>query len=219
MKIDIFYCHYPQILLSNNWARLIQQIPEFLHAPILRYVNWSDRQNSLLSRLLLKQALIQNGFSPDLLMQYPTKPHQRPQLSPLFDINLSHSQHAAICAISLSGKIGIDIEYHRALEVESFQRIFTAQQWHSLQQKKTNNLPLFYQFWTLKESVAKADGRGLGIDLARIEENPAGQVEIDRHIWFVQSLALKLPYYSCYLASDHQAEIVIKEYSITDFLS
>jgi 4'-phosphopantetheinyl transferase len=223
MKINVLYCHYPYLLAETDWLKLMQKIPDFLHAPILRYINWSDRQNALFSRLLLKHALIQNGFSIELLKKYPIKPHQRPELSPLFDINLSHSKHAAICAISSLTRIGIDLEYHRFLDINSFQRIFSPKQWQALQDYQQHHDPqqalhLFYQFWTLKESVAKADGRGLGIDLSAIEEHSKGQVNLNHCDWWVQALDLNLPNYSCYLASEKMAIVEIKELTLNDFL-
>ena len=79
-----------------------------------------------------------------------------------FYFNLSHSANWIVWAFSISGKVGIDLEYVRKnVEYEKIaERYF-----HLCERKKLNqsNDPkkLFFDIWAAKESLVKASGEGV----------------------------------------------------------
>jgi len=87
--------------------------------------------------------------------------------------NVAHSRSTVLIALNLTGPVGIDIEYHdRKTEVEEVAR-------HSLTGKETGEMlaiddalarsKFFFEHWTRKEAVVKADGRGLSLPLTSFE--------------------------------------------------
>ena len=85
--------------------------------------------------------------------------------------NLSHTKGQLVASVTLDTEIGVDIEFHnpRTDWKEISQSYFTAQEndWLlSLPEKQ--GFTAFYDIWTMKEAVMKADGRGLGLAIEEI---------------------------------------------------
>ena len=83
-----------------------------------------------------------------------------------FDVSLTHCNgYAAAAAVASGGRIGIDAEpFARGIEPELIEAIAAP----------TERAAIGYPaaLWTLKEALAKAEGSGLALDLARIETDP-----------------------------------------------
>jgi 4'-phosphopantetheinyl transferase len=59
-----------------------------------------------------------------------------------------------------NGRIGIDIELIQYIDINYYRHFISNSEWNSI----TNDdafIRRFYHYWTIKESVMKADGRGL----------------------------------------------------------
>ncbi len=85
-------------------------------------------------------------------------------LSPtaLLDFNISHSGNRVVCILSTQGRVGIDLEETGDIAIDDFQSQFTTAEWAAI---TGSSMPLqtFYHYWTAKESLIKADGKGLQI--------------------------------------------------------
>lgn len=78
--------------------------------------------------------------------------------------SLSHSGDYVACIIA-DKSCGIDIERHSDRDYEKIaRRICTDSELEHVKTKEE-----FYQVWTLKESVMKAEGLGLALDMKKIE--------------------------------------------------
>ncbi len=82
--------------------------------------------------------------------------------------NLSHSQHCMLLAVGRDKALGVDVEVIRPLaNLEHLARRCLAPSewdaWRSLPEGE--RLRAFFRFWTLKEALAKAHGRGLGLGI------------------------------------------------------
>lgn len=216
--ITVVYTHCPAPLSSNDFHALLRRLPPSQQARVQRYVRWQDQHTCLFSRLLVQYALRTIGETRDLLATWQLDAQGRPYVNAALDFNIAHSETCAMCALTQQGRVGLDIEYQRPLEWQGFQRIMSSAQWDSLH-ASTDALSLFYQWWTLKESVAKADGRGLSLGLAQIEEAPAGEVWLAQQRWFVQPLQLAIPSYQCYLASSEAFPVTLREITVAEQLA
>lgn len=87
--------------------------------------------------------------------------------------NVAHARSTILVALSLAGPVGIDVEYlDRDTDVLGVAR-------HSLTDRETAALlaiddlqgrsRAFFECWTRKEAVVKADGRGLSLPLTSFE--------------------------------------------------
>ena len=82
--------------------------------------------------------------------------------------NLSHSGDWVMCAISKDCELGCDVEKINHADLRVAERVFTRSE---LEWVKRDDCA-FYRIWTLKESVMKCDGRGLGMDGKRFSVTP-----------------------------------------------
>jgi len=82
--------------------------------------------------------------------------------------NLSHTEGMAILAVTVTGDIGVDIEYIRRdisiLDIAKYSFSRTEVE-HLLELTEEFQKTRFYDLWTLKESYIKACGMGLHIPL------------------------------------------------------
>ncbi|OCG21091.1 hypothetical protein A9G11_09145 [Gilliamella sp. wkB108] len=120
-----------------------------------------------------KQFLVCRSILASLLKQYcaiPTLPlmtigdNSRPCFVDrnLPDFNISHSNNSIAVAISLEGKVGVDIEVDR--ERKNYLNVaknFFAENEYQWMIKQTDTLAAFWQLWTLKESALKLYAKGV----------------------------------------------------------
>jgi 4'-phosphopantetheinyl transferase len=86
--------------------------------------------------------------------------------------NLSHSQGLALCAVTCSREVGIDIEYQRPeLADESVAERFFSTRENAVLRSLPPSLrrAAFYACWTRKEAYLKAVGGGLTLPLEQVE--------------------------------------------------
>ena len=94
--------------------------------------------------------------------------HGKPYLQgfPEIYFSISHCAGLAACAIGKE-KIGVDVEKVRAWKERVAKRVLTPSELCKLEESSDRN-EFFFRLWTLKESYAKMDGRGLGISFREI---------------------------------------------------
>ena len=86
--------------------------------------------------------------------------------------NISHSHELALCAITASRAIGVDIEYLRPLpDAEPLaQRFFSKAEHARIQALPADEqAQVFLRLWTGKEAYLKATGKGLSHPLNQVE--------------------------------------------------
>lgn len=98
-----------------------------------------------------------------------------------FDFNISHSGEMIAVVIG-TGKVGVDIEQHRNVDIALFNRQFSENEWQSIHQSK-QPYKRFFELWTIKEAAIKADGRGVSI-LSNTQTTNENQVLIENHQWY-----------------------------------
>lgn len=184
----------------------------------LRYLNETERARAFrfLSPIDQQQFIIAHGILRILLGHYlQTAPESigfsfNPQLKPalmpahVLQFNLTHSSNMAAFAFNTSGAIGIDIE-----KIQSEQKMDVAERYFSEQEVDAlKALPdheraaMFYRFWSKKEAIIKANGKGLGVPLASFSVSTTTdpeQVSVENDIWSLYSLNLH-PDYAAALA-------------------
>ena len=110
--------------------------------------------------------------SPDSI-RFKTNPYGKPRIlgkspsevAPLY-FNLSHSHGLALLALSLDTEVGVDVEEIRPIEPEVAENHFSASELSALGSLEGESwLCGFYQCWTQKEAILKAEGAGLNLPL------------------------------------------------------
>ena len=154
-------------------AHLILNAEESIRAE--RFLVLSAREEYVAGRSLLRRLLgAAVGKTPGSVV-LGSGSHGKPYLleGSGLEFNVSHSKGVILIAVSRAGAVGVDVEFvdpsmlagGELLEIADGallpQEAFQIQQASSEREK----LLTFYRFWTRKEAVAKADGRGIGVSL------------------------------------------------------
>ena len=218
MSLCLYSTAYPEQLDLVVYSRLVDRLPPKLQAQVLAYRRWQDSYGSLFGKLLLDTAMSAAGET-SALNRLAVTSYGRPYVKNAPDFNLSHSGHRVICALSTTGRVGIDLEVMVNMDFSDFMPQFTALEWTII---RTADKPLtaFYHHWTAKECLIKADGRGLQIALDSLDVNAALKdgIVVDGTFWHLYTLD-HFPGYACHLASDQPIDIPpIREISPGTFL-
>ena len=133
-------------------------------------------------RILLGNAL---GLNPSSL-KITAGVHGKPELQDLngdgISFNVAHASDTILIALAHSGPVGVDVEYFdRTTDImEVAQANFTESEINSLAEITDPQIRIatFYRYWTRKEAVLKADGRGL---IASLSSFDVSLQSLDRH--------------------------------------
>lgn len=208
--ITIYFKAFDRRLDNSEFHRLLSFLPETMRAKTLRFRKWEDAHAHLIGKLLLKKGLKDLGYNHDL-SQVKLSSYNRPYINSAIDFNISHAGNYVICAFSTIGRIGIDIEKVDIIDVNDFHSQWNEEEWNEIITSK-NIYTQFYTFWTIKEAVVKADGRGLSIPFENIKiKKGKGKVNCDGVCWEIKEVFINEDYI-CYLASKAQiSEIKIQK--------
>lgn len=164
------------------------------------YANFQSKAQHLVGRLLLRQLLTQFYQLTNSLKHLQYTKYGKPYLSQGPHFSIAHTQEYVICAISDHSSVGIDIEKSQPIVPSDFKAEMAPQYNQIIQSQKPASE--FLRYWTLKESVIKADGRGLQIDLASITfHNHQARIGNDSKVWHTQTI-YPFPDYTISIASE-----------------
>jgi 4'-phosphopantetheinyl transferase len=196
--IHIFYTYTSK---EYHNALLCRYLPVFspnYREKILRFRNWKDAQLSLLGRLLLNYGINTKfpQYSDSLEIAYTA--HRKPYFkNNNLKFNITHSKSMAICVLSDGADLGIDVEGIAPVNIDDFKEYMTPFEWQQII-KSSQKETAFYQYWTKKEAVIKADGRGLSIPLKSFEIKEE-ETKIGNNTFMLKEITLDANY-TCYLA-------------------
>jgi len=208
--VHILYADIRPFLINNSFLAYLSGLPDFMQKDINRKINIKDRKISTAGKLLLSKGLSILGLDKYTdLKKIKLDTNNRPYLSeaPDFvDFNITHTDYLVAGAFSQNVKLGIDIEFkNRAINISNFKRLFTPSQWEDLEQNP-DFINQFYQYWSQKEAVAKADGRGLSFPFHEIEIN-SNRAVVGKNNWHLKQLEIENETHSSWLASSDEVNI------------
>lgn len=135
-----------------------------------RYHFKKDQNRFIICRIILKHILaehINEDITKIIIDIDSHKKHYLP-LHPSVFFNISHTANYALIAIANSA-IGVDIEYINTdfNYPEILSNIFSKNEMEDLNMSRNKHLT-FYKFWTRKEAIVKAIGKGIDDHLKHI---------------------------------------------------
>jgi 4'-phosphopantetheinyl transferase len=175
----------------------LNDFPEDFQKKIRAFKRWQDAQLSLLGRLLLNHAIrrVNRNYNEESIRYNSSG-------KPFFNdnqikFNISHSCEIVVCVISENYDVGIDVEIIDEIDIQDFESQMTKNEWESIKLKEDIK-GAFFDYWTQKEAVIKANGRGLSIPLPSFEiANYC--TKIDGQDFFLKEIFLDEKY-KCHLA-------------------
>lgn len=200
--INVYYTELPKEPDKKNWDKHSSIVPDFLKARILKYRKWEDRHRSLAGLLLLYYALKNHdGFYEDILSHIKFDPYSKPYLENSIHFNIAHSEELVACATGENINLGIDIEKIRPISLVDYEDSMDPDQWQQIT-GSANPYAAFFKFWTIKEAVIKADGKGLYHPLSKIKLQDE-EAWCDHQKWHFRAINLKEGY-SSHIAADKE---------------
>lgn len=200
----ILYTATFEKLSTAQFSRYLSRLTGPEIDKIYKLKKWEDAQMSLFGKLLLEKALIMARLDPDLQRSITLGINKKPMLTNGPNFNISHSGSFVVCALSRDSKVGIDIEQIKPIPMSDFENCFCNDELTSI---AASQEPLieFYNIWTKKESIIKADGRGLHIPLTEVNtiNDP---VRINGVDWSVKRIEIA-PGYVCHVAYESEKTI------------
>lgn len=216
--ITIYYAKSSVFEAANKLEDLLVDLPKAFAERALRYKFSQDTYNFILGRSMLKKALKSMNLPKSRLNEIIYNKEGKPLLEGI-SFSISHSKDLVACAFSKTGNIGLDVEFPRAIKRNHFRHCFNDQEWALIQ--KDEGMDTFYQYWTQKEAILKANGLGLGhllsIDIKNTTRAYFYHKETSTQtVWNLKSLKLgDSAAYAC-LCTDLDAAVSVEEF--IDFL-
>jgi len=216
MTIQIYSTEYKEPVPTDLLQLLTASLPVDIIQKSKKYRRWQDAYGYLFGKLLLMSALQDAGLSGNLDdVKYNS--YEKPYLLNGPDFNISHSGNRVVCALGKEGSIGIDIEEIKDLAIHDFKDLFSDREWKVIINAE-NPLTVFYHYWTAKESIIKADGRGLTIPLTKIEIGITTKIPLSNRCWNVYKIS-HFKDYACHIATEEFIKQVgLKELKPVEFL-
>ena len=190
----VFYTRIQEQMPQWLYDKYLTLLPLNLQEKIVRLRQWKDKLLQLSGKILLLEGLQKFGLSGNCLHDLQYNEYNRPYIPGEIDFNISHSGNYVVCAMGKGIQLGIDIEQIKNIRFEDFENVMTHEQWQYIKNGH-NQLQYFFKYWAIKESVIKADSRGLSIPLKNIiiENNTA---LCDDKTWYLNELNIDNDYCS-----------------------
>lgn len=151
---------------------LMSLIPEELQNRVNKEDGWEAQHGSLARKLLLWYGMEKLGTDMnDLFDSIQYEDSGKPYIVDAPNFSLANDEAVAVCALSSSSVLGVDIERQKPINLTDFREQMTYAEWREIY---SHVIPLrrFYEFWTIKESVLKADKFMKSFDLKEIFIQP-----------------------------------------------
>ena len=159
-KIQVFVYEMKTSWSEEKFTEALLVLPEFMQKEIVQFKHRQTAMHSLIGKLLLNYAIEKMNLN-FALQDVKTTAKGRPYLTRNIDFNIAHSGSWVVLAIA-ENRIGIDIEKHRIIEVDLFRKYFSDEEWNEIITSE-NPQPAFFDFWSVKESAIKCNGKGVEV--------------------------------------------------------
>lgn len=199
--MQIFLSRCNEWLSQDKLLPLIAWLPPSLQQDVLAYRHPEDATRTFLGKCLVRFGFEQMGILfnwQSVLFSDKGRPYMP---DAVMDFNISHSGEFVMVAIG-KGKVGVDVERHRKVDLDLFDRQFNAREWEIIR-SADDPTKQFFDYWAIKEAAIKADGRGVTVlsktailsdDVVLVEDTP----------WFYLPLAMADGYSAAVVALDAQ---------------
>ncbi len=168
-----------------------------------RFINQTDSLRYICNHRFMRKVL--SGYlniEPDKI-SYEYGPFGKPYINHDINFNISYRNKYGLLAISTGSEVGIDMEQEREIDdILSFVSLYFSGNERAviLKEKNNNQINRMFFFWTLKEALTKAQGKGVSSDFGEIDladsfcEQPFNFVNDNNHLYELRNIRLKEEY-------------------------
>jgi 4'-phosphopantetheinyl transferase len=211
----VHYCYLSAELHEIIKDRYLHTFSMDFQNRIGRFMRWQDAQATMLGRILLFNILEKLEVEiPKIRCTKYGKPYF--ENSP-WHFNISHSGDVVVCAVARDTELGVDIEMISDVDICSFKQHMTPREW-SLVVNAEDSQQSFFEYWTNKEAVLKADGRGLSVSLDSFDIID-GKSEIENEQFFFSTIQIDTRYVCCVSQKSEIEDLSINEVNLDTILN
>jgi 4'-phosphopantetheinyl transferase len=174
---EIHVWHSDLALSEQGVEKLFQLLDSDERDRAARFKVPDPRRQFVISRAFLRILLGRYLQLNPIRVSFRVSAHGKPELGDVSDLrfNLSHTEGAAVIAITRGRRVGIDVERIRQNlnPLELADRFFSREESEWLRsQSATQQFAAFFACWTAKEAYVKACGGGLSMPLTAFAVKP-----------------------------------------------
>lgn len=201
---------------QKTFDTLMALIPKELQERVMVEEGWEAQYGSLARKLLLWHGMNQLGTDMnDLFESIQYEDSGKPYIVDAPNFSLANDEAVAVCALSKSSVLGVDIERQKPINLTEFRDQMTYAEWREIY---SHVIPLrrFYEFWTIKESVLKADKFMQSFDLKEIFIQPDVAFCHGKY-WYINPIETDYYGYICHVVTSlPHAEIYQEEVNLLE---
>ena len=170
--LKIYCSEFTKLWSEAYFSEKLYSLPKDIQFSIAKYTSGKERQLRIMGKLLLLKHLKEYGSNLSLEdITYDS--FNRPSVPADIDFNIAHSGDIVVCAACSNARVGIDIENRQVpLNIEELIAELTTDELELLKKDPFPQQRL-YEFWTRKEAMLKALGKGVFIPFNSINSIPA----------------------------------------------
>ncbi|MEM6814872.1 MAG: 4'-phosphopantetheinyl transferase superfamily protein [Bacteroidota bacterium] len=156
-------------MTKKRWGALQDILSSSLKSDVNRIKIWEDRHNSLFGKLLVFVGYYIFMRKDLSFNRYKQDKNGKPYLNDSsVNFNISHSGKTVVCAMFPANiKIGADIEVMKKININDLKDFFHPNENSIIY--KNNSIEEFYKYWTRKEALVKAIGKGLLLPIQNLD--------------------------------------------------
>ena len=205
MRIFIYYSEAAE---TNLYNKISVNVPLNLQSKIAKADNKNNEKATSTGMQFLSK-IFNDNYQEKNFSEVRFMASGRPYVNfKNFDFNISHSKKWMVCAVA-NADVGIDIEKIKSVQIADFKKHFSSNEWININQSE-NPMKSFYYYWTIKESVLKADGAGLNANLSDVKIINGSHANFFGEDWFIKKVDI-CDGYVCHVASKNSVEEIIRK--------
>ncbi len=209
--IYIYISKIEHPLSDNLFDRYLKLLPESYMEKNNRFIKWEDKYAHLYGKLLTIIGLSNLGLPNNCLSEIKLNKFNKPYLEGCVDFNISHSGAYVLCAVSANRRIGIDIEKIQNIELKDFEKYLTKHLWDIINHSD-KPLHTFYKYWSIIESIIKAEGQGLSLPIKDITFI-GNEAHYKETIWYINELNIDDNYAASIVSNSLDNQFTFEEVS------
>jgi len=182
--VTIYVHNFSEPLNKSEFEDYLLQFPDAMSKKIMRYRKWEDRHRALFGKVMLRRGLDEHGLKDFDLKDLRYNKLKKPELPGAVQFNISHAGNVVICAFNTEGVIGVDVEIIKPVILEDYEFIFDTDTFRQLRQAGDQE-GAFFEAWTIREAILKAEGSGLTEDAKKIVLKD-GIAKFKDQEWFIK---------------------------------
>lgn len=173
-QIDIWQTSVDVFTENNAISELTPLLTDTDKAEIAAIKNATKQRLKLVSRAFLRAVLVKYCDLAPTEIQFARALHGKPSIANEgvdIKFNLSHTDNFIACVVSKSSSVGVDVEKldNRKSLTNLTKGVFSAAELKEFEQLDgCARTQYFFDKWTLKESLVKANGKGLTTKLTQV---------------------------------------------------